>query len=179
MKIGVIDLETTHIDHRRGSICEIGIALLNLDNGEIERIFDKVCKEDGIEIDPKAWIFYNSTLTYTDVINSEPFESYREELQNIFNTYHMTSYSNFDFKWLINRGFTIPNRFFDPMIKLTPIMKLPYSMYKYKYPSVEEAYEFLFKENLNEEHRAIDDAEVEAKIIYEIYTRLEREYEDI
>lgn len=179
MKIAVMDIETTDLDIRKGSICEIGIVLLDLENGNIETIFNNICREDNIEITPNSWVFKNSSLTYTNVIESLSFEYYKKELQEIFNIYHTTSYSNFDFKFMKSRGLLFPKLFWDPMKKLTLIMKLPYNAYKYHYPSVVEAYEYFFNESINEEHRAIDDAIIEAKIIYKLYKQLEAKYKEV
>jgi inhibitor of KinA sporulation pathway (predicted exonuclease) len=50
---------------------------------------------------------------------------------------------------------------------LTPIMELPHWYYDMKWPSVQEAFDFLYPNNTyTEKHRALDDAKHEAKIVY-------------
>ncbi len=64
--IAVVDLETTGFLNQKGLIVEIGIASLNLNNGEIKKEFDSLVKEPGFNSahknPPYGWIFDNSTL---------------------------------------------------------------------------------------------------------------------
>ena len=59
------------------------------------------------------------------------------------------------------------------MILSTNICKIPSPKGKgYKWPKVQEAYDFLFGETAYvEEHRGADDAYHEADIVYELYLR--------
>ena len=125
-KILILDIETTGFLNQNGSIIEIGMVELNLDNGEIKTVYDSLLK-------------YNN---------------------------------NFDFSFLESRGIEFPKKLPDPMKLLTDIMKLPNNngYNNYKWPSVEEAYKYLFPEsNYIEKHRGADDAKHEAEIIYKLY----------
>lgn len=173
MEIVVVDIETTGFDPDKDMIVEIGLVKLDLNDGYIEPIFDEVCKENRV-FKPDSWIFHNSSLTYYMVEKAPLLREFKSELQQIFDKFPVTGFNQqlFDFPFLEHpdRGFVIKNKFWDPMIKLTPIMKLPpFSYDKYKWPTVQEAYDFFFPdENYVEKHRALDDAIHEAKIIYQV-----------
>jgi DNA polymerase III epsilon subunit-like protein len=171
----VLDLETTGLNYEYNMICEIGICFLNLKSGEIDPIFNIICKERDA-FDRHAWIFYNSSLKAIDVSNGPYLEEFRTELQEILNLgYPVTAYNqDFDFTFLSYRNFNIPNRFWDAMLKLTNIMKLYHSYYGYKFPSVQEAWYYFFPDEKKiEPHRALDDAMMEARIIFETNKILE------
>lgn len=110
--------------------------------------------------------------------NSPLLESYQEELQRIFSTYPITAYNKaFDLGFLKARGFSFPREGPCPMIVSTPILKISkrygrYGRNDYKWPTVEEAWEFFYPEHAYwEAHRAYDDAMHEAKIVYALYER--------
>lgn len=172
-EIIVLDIETTGLNHAY-SIVEIGICILNLSTGKINLTFNLVCKEKEKIIEKDAWIFENSDLSYDDVINAPDLNKFRDIIQAFFNlNYPCTAFNQkFDFEFLENRNFKISNKFWDVMILLTKIMKIPHHYYVYKFPSVQESYNFLFGDNNHsEKHRALDDAILESKIVYETYKR--------
>lgn len=169
--IYVIDIETDHLSPKWGSIVEIGIVRLNYVSGIIYPVFNSIVREMK-HINDKAWIFENSTLKFVDVYKARPLDRVKGILQKLFLQGMFTAFNQkFDFGWLESRGFKIPYKFDDPMLALTPIMKLKqkkYWMTGNKYPSVEEAYYFLFGKKLHESHRAYNDAFVEASIVKEM-----------
>ncbi len=172
-KVIVLDIETTGLNHTH-SIVEIGICILNLNTGEINPTFNLICKEKEKIIEKDAWIFENSDLSYDEVINAPDLNKFRNIIQAFFNlNYPCTAFNQkFDFGFLENRNLKISNKFWDPMILLTNIMKIPHDYYIYKFPSVQESYNFLFGNNkYSEKHRALDDALLESKIVYETYKR--------
>ncbi|MBA7497209.1 3'-5' exonuclease DinG [subsurface metagenome] len=171
--ISILDIETTGLDIYFDMICEIGLCSLNLDTGEIEPMFNIICQEENKEFDKNAWIFQNSDLTIYNVRKAPYLEEYRKSLQELLDIYPCTAYNQeFDFGFLESRNFKIHEKFWDAMHKLTPILKIP-RYNGYKYPSVQEAYNYLYpKENYVERHRALDDAKHEAKIIYATYKLL-------
>lgn len=182
MKIIIIDIETLGLKIS-DMIVEIGMVSLDLNNGKIKKVFQCICNESKKEIDKNAWIFKNSTLTYLEVKNANNLLAYFNKIQSIFNkTKAITSYNQkFDLVRLYNRDFKIPKRIFDPMIVLTPIMKLPSKHYGYKYPNVKEAYDYFFYDKNNpfrinylEKHRALNDCYKEAKIVYETFKLLKK-----
>ena len=180
-KLLVTDIETTGFQNQGGSIVEVGIVELNLENGEINILLDKVCREKRLTKEhrkpPFGWIFENSTLTIEDVRNGTPFEEVKEEAQEIVNSYELgiTAFNRpFDINFLTDRGMVFPKLQPCPMRIMTPICKLPKKggYGGYKWPKVEEAWKFLFPDvEYNELHRGADDAVHEAKIIYELYKR--------
>lgn len=179
MKILIQDIETTYFLDKGGSIIEIGIVELNLQNGEIKEIFNSLLKESILtqkhRKPPFGWIFNNSDLTVEMVRNAPPAEEILPIVQTIINTYTngCTAYNNdFDFSFLEDRGIKFPKKLPCPMKLCTPILKLKNSFHPndYKWPSVEEAYKYFFPEiKYIEKHRGADDAKHEAEIVYKLY----------
>lgn len=77
----------------------------------------------------------------------------------------------FDFGFLKDRGFTFPIELDCPMKLSTDICKIPSPRGRgYKWPKVQEAYDFFFPDNeYIEKHRGADDAFYEADIVYKLY----------
>jgi len=173
--IAVVDIETTGFSHQEDSIVEIGICELDLNSGNYRELFNKRIRESHFSTQHRnAWIFKNSDLSYEDILNAKPLDVYKKKLQRIFNIYPATAFNKrFDLDYLKDRGFLI-NESPCPMIIATDILKLPprKSGTLYKWPNVEETWEYLFpdKEYL-EKHRSYDDAVHEALIIFELYKR--------
>lgn len=174
----VVDIETTGFLNQGGKIVEIGIVKLDLETGNITHAYSSLVKEEGLTIQHTSgrfgWIFKNSDLRYEDVEKAPSLESQRAEIQNLFDNYGATAYNKaFDFGYLSDRGFRI-NELPCPMLLSTPIVNLP-SANGYgnaKWPKVEEAWDFFFgNTGYVEAHRGVDDAEHEAKIVYELYKR--------
>ena len=97
-------------------------------------------------------------------------------IQEIINKYPLgaTAFNNvFDFDFLESRNFVFPKKLPCPMILSTNICRIPNAKGKgYKWPKVQEAYDFLFGETAYvEEHRGGDDAFHEAEIVKELYDR--------
>lgn len=176
-KIIIIDIETTGFIDSGGKIVEVGIVELDLENGNREIIFDKVTHEKGItkvEVE-NSWIVKNSDLTVEDVRFSKRLDLLKPEIQHIIDSYPVgaTAFNrSFDFDFLEDRGFIFSKKLPCPMILSTDIIKLPGKFGKYKWPKVEEAYDYFFKDNdYTEKHRGADDAMHEAEIVYELYKR--------
>ncbi len=169
-EILVIDLETTGTNYLFDSIIEIGICKLNLITGEIEPVFNQICREYDKKIDYNAWIFDHSDLDYNIIYNAPNFNELRKKIQHLLNTYYITSYNqSFDFNFLESRGLKIRKRFWDPSKDCKYRMQIPWYEDDFKIPSVEESYLFLFPDSdIKVKHRALDDAIIEAKIIFEI-----------
>jgi len=179
-KILIIDIETTGFLKAGGKIVELGMVELDLNTGKIEVMLNAVTHESdmGIKELTTSWIFRNSDLTRKRVRGSNNFETHKKYIQNVVDNYPQgaTAYNrSFDFDFLESRGISFIKKLPCPMIQSTPIVKLPskYPKYgPYKWPSVEEAYEFFFPDSdYIEKHRAADDAIHEAKIIFELHKR--------
>jgi DNA polymerase-3 subunit epsilon len=174
-KISVVDIETTGFNHNRDCIVEIGIVELDLATGKCVKLFDNIILEDHFSpVFEDTWIFLNSSLTFNDVLSAQNFRYYKEQIQKIFDHYLVTAYNKeFDFGFLKHRGFKI-NELPCPMITATNIIKLPPKIPDtlYKWPNVEESWKFYYPDiPYVEQHRAYDDAEHEALIVYEMYKR--------
>jgi len=177
-KILILDTETTGFSPKKNHIVELGIVELNIKTGAIKPLFDSVIKEDGLTVkDHKAWIFENSSLTVDMVREAPSLESLREEIQGIFFKYSggVTAFNRqFDMGFLKERDFAMPKFQPCPMLTLAPIMQLPHKNGRGlgKRPSVEEAMAYLFPdEEYKEEHRGCQDAEDEARIVFECIKR--------
>ena len=173
-KIIVLDIETTGFLESGGKIVEIGMVLLNIKTGKIKPIFDKIiCPGPNVKFSNSAWIFQNSDLRIEDVLHAKFLNEYRTEIQNLLNKYPVTAFNKkFDIEFLKANGFKFPKVRHCIMLELTPYTKLPGTTYVYKWPKVEEAWQFLFPDwDYTEAHRAYDDAFHEAKILHEMMKR--------
>jgi DNA polymerase III epsilon subunit-like protein len=176
-KILVLDLETTGFLNENGKIVEIGIVELDLDNGEKKIIYNQVCHEKGITLEDveKSWIVQNSDLNVEQIKYSPNLDRIKPTVQQILNDYPLgaTAFNNaFDFGFLEDRGFVFPNKLDCPMKLSTDICQLPSPRGGFKWPKVQEAYDFFFgKTDYIEAHRGADDAFHEAEIVYELYKR--------
>lgn len=175
-KILIIDIETTGFLNRGGKIVEIGIVELDLTNGVSKIIFNEMCHEKGItkkEVED-SWIIKNSDMTIEDVRTSKRLDKLKPKIQKIFNDYKVgaTAFNNtFDFGFLEDRGFVFPKKLGCPMKISTNICKIPNSRGGFKWPKVQEAYDFFFGQtDYVEKHRGADDALHEAEIVYHLYT---------
>ena len=175
MKILIIDIETTGFLKSGGKIVEVGIVELNLINGERKIIFDEVTHETGItrlEVET-SWIVANSNLEVEDVRLSQNLKQLLPQIQTIITSYPngATAYNrSFDFDFLEDRGIKFQKKIPCPMLLSTNICKIPTKYKKFKWPKVEEAYDFFFPNNsYTEKHRGADDAVHEAEIVYELY----------
>ncbi|KKL61636.1 hypothetical protein LCGC14_2193360 [marine sediment metagenome] len=171
----VVDIETTGFSHQNDCIVEIGICELDLNSGECHKLFNKLIREAHFSTHHRnAWIFKNTNLRCEDILGAKPLKVYKKELQRIFNIYPATAFNKrFDFNFLQDRGFLI-KELPCPMIIATDILKLPPRKPGtiYKWPSVEETWNYLFPNNeYSEKHRSYDDVFHEALIILELFRR--------
>ncbi|MBS3749079.1 MAG: 3'-5' exonuclease [Candidatus Thermoplasmatota archaeon] len=167
-EIIVVDIETTGFLKQQGLIVEIGMVKLNLETGKRTIMYDELVKEEGFDKRHQhAWIFQNSDLCFEKVLKAPPLDY--SLLQELFNTYPATAYNKrFDFDFLNDRGLKI-KELDCPMKLSTTLCKLP-GYYGYKWPTVQEAYNFFFEDNdYVELHRACDDAFHESEIVWELY----------
>ena len=171
MKIAIIDLETTGFLNEGGLIVEVGIVELDLNTGEKKIIYDELVREPFYNEKHKdSWIFSNSNLKHEDIMNANPLNL--REIQDILTIYPVTAYNKeFDLDFLRSRGLEIYSELSCPMRVATQICKIPHPTgYGYKWPKVQEAWEFLFgKTGYLEAHRGADDALHEAEIVYKLY----------
>jgi len=177
-KILILDLETTGFLNENGKIIEIGIVELDLGNGDRKIIYNQVCHEKGITLADieNSWIVQNSDLNVEQVKYSPSLDRIKPTVQTILNDYPLgaTAFNNpFDFGFMENRGFVFPKKLPCPMKLSTDICKIPSKRGSgYKWPKVQEAYDFFFgKTDYIEKHRGADDAFHEAEIVYELYKR--------
>jgi len=173
-KLLVIDIETTGFDHKKDCILELGIVELNLETGEIKELLDVQFKEKHLRgRHRKSWIFEQGYMKPEDVRDAKPMEMHFEEIQSIFNKYQgrICAWNRpFDINFLETRGFKFGKNIKDPMRESADYFQIPN---KYgqpgKWPSAQEAWDVLFPGITKiEQHRGLDDAVMESKIIYEL-----------
>jgi len=171
-KIAIVDIETTGF-LPRGLIVEVGISELDLDTGEVKLIYNELVKEPGFceEDHMVSWIFTNTDLKFEDVMKADPLDV--KTIQVILDKYPTTAYNKkFDFGFFKLRGLKV-NELPCPMIISTNLCKLEKKRGSgYKWPKVQEVWDFLFPDSgYIETHRGGDDSVHEAKIVYELYKR--------
>jgi hypothetical protein len=182
MNVLVVDLETGNLDPATDNfqpencmICEVGVAGLDLDSGKVDLLVDSVCRE-GEMCHSGSWVFQNTSLTHGEVEKAVLLDELRGQLQGLFDLgVPVTSWGHdFDLRLLEygSRGFRVPVRFWDPLTTLAGYLNIPNPLGGYKWPSVEEAHQYLFPgKSYSAFHRAGVDAVVEARIIYEATRR--------
>ena len=122
-------------------------------------------------------IFKNSDMTFKDVENGPSIDEIRRDIQEVFNKFKITAFNkSFDLGFLKSRGFHFLNELPCIMKNAANIIKIPAPwndrVEDYKWPSVEEAWQYFFPDNdYLEAHRAVDDATHEALILYEMYRK--------
>lgn len=176
--IGIVDLETTGFLNQKGLIVEIGIASLDLATGEVQAEFSSLVREASFSPaharPPYGWIFNNSSLRFEDVDQAPAMTTIFDQIQQVLDkfTTGITAYNAaFDLPFLQSRSFRF-KKLPCPMIAATPVLNLPPPRWKKepKWPTVQEAWDYFFKDSdYIEEHRALDDAMHEARIVYELY----------
>lgn len=65
----------------------------------------------------------------------------------------------------------IEKKVYDTMLKAAPLLKLPGKYGNYKWPKLQELYQFLFNEPLAQTHTALDDIRQTAKCYFEMQRR--------
>lgn len=175
--IGIIDIETTGFLNSGGKIVEVGIAGLDLKNGQVVKLFHSLCRESGMTgKDRNAWIFQNSDLLVEDVREAPDLCTIADEIQSVIDKCSgVTAYNRkFDFDFLEDRGIIIDNGIACPMLLATDVVKAPHKQaWKkkgYKWPTVEESWAHFFPDApYVEQHRGLDDATHEALIVYKLW----------
>ncbi len=174
----IIDIETTGMSRTKHAILEIGGVDVNLDNLRITKRFHAICNElPEKPVDPlNQWIFLNSNLQFAEVLNAPHFNKIKDELQNNIECSILTAFNKpFDFGFLTSRGIQITNSTTCLMQWTRKIIGFNHQKSGTKVPKAQEAWDFIFPNNPNKEtHRALQDAEFEARITLGIWQILQR-----
>jgi len=195
-EILIVDIEATGLNKKKAAIVEIGAVALDLDTGDVREVFNSLLLEERFSPEhweyvtmkeqsgnepprwAKGWIFGNSSLKPGDVMEAPLAENVLDEFQKVVDQFPLGAAAyNFpyDSEFLKDRGIVFLKELPDPMRILTPVCKLPKNGrgFGYKWPKVQEAWDFFFGKDTGyiEEHRGLDDAKHEAKIIFEVIKR--------
>jgi DNA polymerase III epsilon subunit-like protein len=174
-EIIVLDIETTGLNPREDFILELGIVKLCLETGKITPLFDQVFKDPKLRAKHRnAWIFSNGYMKIEEVRNAQPLQKYAHEIQTILNSYkgRITAWNrSFDSSFLSAQGFDLGREIPCPMKESVSFFKIPGAR-GFKWPKAQEAWDILFPDTIKiEQHRGLDDAVMEAQIIYELLQR--------
>lgn len=168
-KILIVDIETTNFLQRGGLIVEIGIVSVNLENGNVEVLYDEKVKEEGLTKEhADSWIFNNSDLKIDDCLNAKPLDL--KKISELLANNRVTSYNTeFDFGFLRDRGVIINE--LPCLMKISKdVCKIPMKSGEgIKMPSFQEAWNKIVGEEYEEKHRGVDDAIHEARVAFELY----------
>ncbi|MBL4746675.1 MAG: 3'-5' exonuclease [Flavobacteriaceae bacterium] len=176
MKIIVLDIETTGLKPRFDEIVELGMVSLDLETGEITTLFNQLfCPEKVTDLKiQNSWIVSNGFIEMDAISNAKPLSDYKHEINAILAPYKgkVTAWNRkFDAGFLKAAGFDLGTDLICPMIASTGYFKID-GFYGYKWPKAQEAWDILFPTvKKTEEHRGLDDAIMEAKIIFELTQR--------
>ncbi len=171
----VVDIETTGFGADTDFIIEIGAVSLDLRTGEIATLFDSLIREQGIgkAQEYKIQMIHGDNFPMQDILKAPSLEELRPTLQKIFDQYNgrITAWNRtFDFSFLNARAFDWGDDFPCPMQASKKYLNLPFANgNRGKQAKVQEAWDILFPEDpQTETHRGLDDAIMEAKIIYKL-----------
>jgi DNA polymerase III epsilon subunit-like protein len=175
MNLLVIDVETTSLEPDEGVMVEIGMAGLDLETGEITCEMDRLIKpENSADLPDDAWVYHNSEPPITPGLIMEQGTFWRKLVKGVMSIVgrydKVTAYNRqFDVGWLEAYGVSIPLNDLAPcpMLVMTEICRIPH-FFGYKWPKFEEAWLEVFGTPIDEPHRAYADAELEARLIYEM-----------
>lgn len=172
----VLDIETDGLNACWNRIVEIGAVLLNTTNGAITNLFGSTVFDDHARsrcLDLNAWVFQNTTLLADEVLSSPPLSHFFPVLDELFQKYPVVAYNmNFDISFLKDRGFHFPSALPCPMLFAAGILRLPGYYGDFKWPKVQECLDF-FGIDEREPHRALEDARLEAQVIYQLIMKHE------
>jgi len=171
-KILVIDIETTGLNFEKDLILEIGIVELDLDNGNIIELFNSLIKEPEFNQNHySSWIFQEDYIKKEEYFSAPPIQDVFDEIQKILDNYYVTAFNKeFDLTFLRKKGFQISLEFPCIMKVSARVMKIPSIRNGYKWPKMQQDYNFFFPEaKYTECHRALDDAYHEAQIINKLF----------
>lgn len=164
------DVETTGLPNDKKMehyIVEVGIILVDLENRQRFKALDTIVREEGFgEQHKNSWVFEHSDLTYEMILNAPSFESVKPQIQFLFDSFPATAFnSEFDFQFLRKAGINIDCEYPCIMKAGTQLFQI-YAPWGIKWPSVEEAWFYLFDDRYIEQHRAYNDVEHETSIMF-------------
>lgn len=154
------------------------MAGLDLETGDIVCELDRFIRpKDRADLPEDCWIYHNSQPPITPELIMDTGASWlglRRVVKVIIDRYDkVTAYNRqFDIRWLFHSGVDVSRMKLAPcpMLVMTDICRIPH-FYGYKWPTFEEAWLEIFGVPVVEPHRAYQDAELEAKLIYAMIGR--------
>jgi DNA polymerase III epsilon subunit-like protein len=169
-KILIIDLETTGLVADSEFIVEVGICILDITNGNIDKVLDTFVRDEGFsEKSSDRGVFELSDIKYDDVINAPSLNSFLLKIQKLLSDYEFTSFNlSFEKRFLNSREIKVKYPGHCIMQTSKGILNISHDYYGVKIPSLNEALDFYGIEFNGKPHRAYVDCEAEAKLLYEM-----------
>ena len=179
--VWVIDTETsnTGIWHPEpgGHIVEFGAVSVDLDRGKLGRSYSAVVYDP--HADPNAWVFMNTSLTYSQVMKGVNAEDFGNFMAKHLTGQTVTAYNVAFDKLMIGRDMPSINKnvTWGPclMDRASHIDGIPKKHAgSNQFPTAEASYNYLCPDDPcglggHERHRALDDARMEAHIMLRLH----------
>ena len=182
------DTETTGLvknwndpsDERNPKLVQLGLALTT-NEGRLVNTFSSIVKPINFEIPKEAAAVHGITTDMALRHGTEP-----DRIKHIFIEYalkaHLIVAHNFKFDSIVMQhclngqsGMFIGIKSFCTMLESTPICQLPSKRGGFKWPSLKEAYDFFFHEELKDAHDAFTDVMACKRIYFEGLMKLQKE----
>ncbi len=170
----IVDLETTSTNPQRAHILEVGAALLDLDNMQVQILVDSLVRPDCPEEEWLCcWFMNNANLAPEQVRAAPSWAQVSPRIKELCAAWPVTAFNrSYDIQVLYRHGVPTPMRAPCLMLAAKDVCRLPGWSGDYKYPKFAEAWrEFFPEEPFEEKHRAGYDAVHEARLCGAMYAR--------
>jgi len=170
----VLDVETSGFYPYKGDvILEISIYQLNCKTYQYKKVFDTVIRQEITDKIKNCWLVEQGYITIEEIERGMDQEKAKKKIHELLQGNDWTSFHiDFDYSFLKSILPTLTDPAFCLMKKMTNITRIPKRTYGYsssfndsfKWPSLLEAYNYLYPDALEEKHRSDYDTELATKI---------------